>query len=191
MELDKLISTWKAQDQYMDQKLKTITLDHLLRQKSKGALSQIVKKLTVELIGLVLLLAGFNWMFFIIDLPHSILRWICFAIFNLVIIGVILNYAKTIIQSRIDFRKKLDLTLSQIIKNLNRFRTHNQYLNIPVGVICILMFAGSQDIVYWIPWLLAEFFVWRWLITPKIRSRFENYIADLEYSFNTLTEMKI
>ena len=191
MELDELILDWKAQDKYINQNLKTITINHLLRQKSKGVLRQIVKRLTIELIALVLLLAGFNLLFFIIDLPYSILRWTCFAIFNLVIIGVILNYLKAITQSKTDFRQDLDTTLPHIIKNLHRFRTHNKHLNIPVGVICIIMFAGSQDLVYWMPWLLAEFFLWRWFLIPKISRRFESYIADLENSLNTLNEMKV
>jgi hypothetical protein len=63
MELEELLTAWKAQDNYIDQYFKNLTFDHLLEQKSKGILSQIVKKLTLELIIIAFLLIGFNCCF--------------------------------------------------------------------------------------------------------------------------------
>lgn len=190
MELEELFIAWKAQDKYIDQNLKVKTFSYLFKQKSKGVLSQIIKILITELIIIFFLLVGFNVLSFIVDMPYSILRWVCFVIFNLITLGVIFTYSKTINQVKLEFKQNVCSTLEQIINNLNHFRAQSKYLNAPIGIICIMMFAGSQDLIYWLPWLILEFFFWRWFLIPKINRRFESYITDLEYSLSTLKEVK-
>ncbi|MEM6846151.1 MAG: hypothetical protein AAF632_28325 [Bacteroidota bacterium] len=190
MELDELFAAWKRQDQYIDQHLKMETFSYLFKQKSKGVLSQIIKNLVLELIVLLFLLLGFNALFFMVELPFSAVRWICFAIFNAIAIVVLSHYAKTIYQVRRAVQQNVCSTLEKIIHHLKRFRAQSNYFNAPVGVIGIMMFAGSQGLLYWLPWLILEFLLWRWLLIPKINKRFESYIADLEYSLSTMVDIK-
>ena len=190
MELEDLFVAWKSQDHDIDQHLKKETFHYLFKQKSKGVLSQIIKTLTLELVILFLLVAGFNVLFFLVELPFNILRWGSFVIFNTVALSFIIRYIKTIHQIKPKFSHDVCQTLKQIMHHLNRFRRQGSYLNAPIGVIIVMMFAGSQHLLYWLPWLITEFFLWRWLFIPKIKSRFENYIMDLENSLSTLKEVK-
>ena len=189
MELEELITAWKTQDKYIDQQLKSLTFNHLLVQKSKGVLSQMMKKLTIELIIIALVCIAFNVLFFIIDLPDSILRWVCLAIFNLIALSIIIKYLQIINLTNINWQQNVKTTLTHIIKSLNRFRTQNKQFNIPISIVCIIMFAGAQNLLYWLPWLLFEFFLWRWVFLPKMEIRFEGYITDLEYLSNKLEEL--
>lgn len=190
MELEELISAWKGQDKYIDQQLKNLTFNHLLVQKSKGVLSKIIERLLIELILIIILFLGFNVLFLIVDLPFTMLRWTCFAIFNLVALSIITKYFQVINYTKIEAQQNVETTLTKIIESLNRFRTQNKQFNIPIGILCIIMFAGSQNLLYWLPWLLFEFFLWRWVLLPKMETRFEAYITDLEYSLSKLKELK-
>ncbi len=190
MELDDLLLAWKAQDKYIDQHLKAITVSHLLQQQSKGILNRILKRLTLELLIIIFLIAGFNLLFFMVDLPYSISRCICFGIFNIIGLSTVYRYIRVITQAKTDFMHDVAGTLEKIIRDLNHFRIQNNLLNMPVGLLCIIMFAGAQDLIYWLPWLLIEFFLWRWVFIPKMKKRFESYITDLEYSLNNIKEIK-
>lgn len=190
MELEELLQAWKVQDNYINQRLGTITLRHLIEQKSKGILSCIVKRLTVELVAIIFIVSTFNLLYFITELPYTSIRWISFAIFNLNALLVILKYVNVISRVRLDFQLDVSMMLEKIINNLNRFRTQNRNFNIPLCLVCIIMFAGAQNLLSWLPWMLGEFFLWRWLLTPKFKKRFETYIQDLRFSLNKLKEMK-
>ncbi len=188
MELDELVHAWRAQDTFINKQLQTLTLSYLLKEKSTGVLSKLVKRLTIEVLVLIALAAGSNLLFFITDLPYTISRWICFGIFNLVAAVVIAKYVFTIRQVNRNLGQDMRTALEQIVKTLNRFRWQNQHLHLPIGIICIGMFAGSQNLIYWLPWLLIEFLLWHWVFIPSIRRRFESYLVDLEYSLAMLKD---
>jgi hypothetical protein len=107
-----------------------------------------------------------------------------------VALTVIFKYFRVINHAKLDYAQNVEITLAKIIESLNRFRTQNNQLNIPIGILCIVMFAGSQNLLYWLPWLLLEFLLWRWIFIPKLEARFESYIIDLEYSLSKLREVK-
>jgi hypothetical protein len=50
------------------------------------------------------------------------------------------------------------------------------------------MFSASQHIFTWLPWLLLEFLLWPWVLAPRMGSRFEGYLSDLEYALKNLEE---
>lgn len=188
MELDQLLDIWKRQDSYSNAYLQKGTLHMLLKQKSKGVLDQIIKKLTLELVVILAIGISFNFLYFMIDLPYTLGRWSCFAIFNLLLLAVSVIYSQTILKTKNARKADLATSLAKIIDGLNNYQNKSRYLQLPIGIICLLAFAGAQQLLYWLPWMMIEFFLWKWAFRHKINKRFESYLSELEYSLKSLKD---
>jgi len=189
MELEELIITWKQQDKYIDTQLRDVTLQHLLKDKSKDALRKIKTALTKELLLIILASIFFDVLFFLVSIRHTPFRWGCFVIFNLTAFLYIISYLKVIHESKLEYGDDLEANLQRIVQRLTRFRRIYYLLNIPIVFISLLMFAGSQGLLLLTPWMAVEFLILRWMFLPKMISRFEDYKTDLEYSLRQLREI--
>ena len=191
MELDELIIVWKKQNEKLNQQLPNETLRYLLKEKSQGALSKIRRHLKREIVLITIVLILCNVLFVLVNLPYTIIRWTCFIIFNLILFWYLYNYFKAIYSSFVlRYSDDLRVNVERLIENLNSFHNKYKLLNLPVIFLCIIMFAGSQNLFVLIPWMIAEFFLWRLVLLPKLMVRFEGYKSDLEYSLRNLQELK-
>jgi hypothetical protein len=109
-------------------------------------------------------------------------------VFNLFITGFSCYYLVTIIRVKKKLDKDLLTTIQQIIVALNGFRKSARYLNIPIVIIGVMAFVVVHDLISWLPWMIIEFFLWRWVLLPSGRRRFDNFISDLEFSVGRLTD---
>jgi len=190
MELDDLIIVWKKQDENIHLQLQNKTLKYLFKERSKGVLSKIRKCLTRELFVIVVLFILFNVLFILIKLPYTMLRWGCFAIFNSISLWYIYYYKNAItVVFNLKYNEDLRANMERIIKCLSRFRNQYRLLNLPIVFLCIVMFAGSQNLFFLLPWMIVEMLLWRSLFLPRLVLRFEDYKADLEYSLRNLQEL--
>lgn len=189
MELEELIITWKQQDKYIDTQLRDVTLQHLLKEKSKDALRKIKTSLTTELILIILVSIFFNVLFFLVSIHNTPFRWGCLVILNITAFSYITSYLKAIRETKLEYGDDLEANLQRIVQRLTRFRKIYYLLNVPIVFISLLMFAGSQGLLMLAPWMAVEFLILRWMFLPKMISRFEDYKADLEYSLRQLREI--
>jgi hypothetical protein len=90
----------------------------------------------------------------------------------------------------IEYQGNLRDNLLRIVHSLVRFRSVYHLSNLPVVLVCALMFNGVQNFFVLLPFVIAECAVYRWLMIPKLTSRFEDYKADLEYSLRQLQEIE-
>lgn len=191
MELDELIIVWKKQNENINEQLQIDTLRYLLKEKSQGALSKIRKYLLRELIviGIVLILC--TTLFIMVPLPYTIIRWGCFITFDFILLWYLYCYLKGIFSLfKLKYSEDLKTNIERLNANLNWFRNTYKLLNLPIIFLCIVMFAGSQNLFVLIPWMAAEFLIWRSILLPKLMVRFEGYKSDLEYSLRNLQELK-
>jgi hypothetical protein len=188
MSLDEMIICWRNQSAYKEVKIRQETLHFLFHEKSRNVLTNISVYLKREL-GLILLVTiSFEVLFFIVEIPFTPLRWICFAVFNAVTFVWIFSYLKTLNKSKLIYSDDLETNLRKIIRGITQFRSQHKLLNIPMVLVCILMFAGSHDLLILVPWMILEVLLWRWILLPKMRARFQAYKADLEYTLRQVHE---
>lgn len=190
MNLEELIVTWKRQDVQIEKQLRNVTMQYLFRERSKNVLKEIENSLIRELLIIILAVVSFDVLFFMVDIPFTALRWVCFTIFNVTAILHIVFYQNGARKSKLHYDDDLETNLKKIIQGLTQFRGQCKLVNIPIGFICILMFAGSQNLFVLVPWMILEFLFWRWLLLPRMRSRFGDYKRDLEYTLRQLQESK-
>ena len=191
MELDDLIIAWKRQNEKPDQHLPKEMIRFLLKQKSQGALSKIRRHLTKELILIASVFVLCNVLFVLIDLPYNTIRCTSLTIFDLIVFWYLYYYFKAIYSLfTLSYNDDLRKNINRLIENLNHFCNKYKLLNLPVIFLCIVMFAGSQNLFVLIPWMAIEFLLWRWVLLPKLVARFEVYKSDLEYSLRNLQELK-
>jgi hypothetical protein len=179
MTIDELLVTWKSQDQALQLALKTTTFQFLLEQKSNDVLRKIRQRLGLELGALGLSLVLVDTLFFIVPLKFDAIRLFFFGVLNLVLIGYLFLYGwvySRIGKSRLQSMKA---HLETICQSLTAFRRWNIRLSLPIGLVGVLMFAGAQQLLTWLPWLLLEYGVWWWLIIPRQRRRFDVYLMDI------------
>jgi len=190
MQLDDLLIVWKKQNKNIYPQLHNETLRYLLKEKSKGALSKIRRRLRMELISIAIVSIQCNVLFVLVNLPYTLNRWAGFVIFNLISLLYVYCYFKAIYTLKLRYNEDLRTNMERLIKKLNSFRNQYKLFNLPVIVLCLVMFAGSQNLLILIPWMALEFLLWRSLLLPKLMVRFEDYKADLEYSLRNLQEFK-
>ncbi len=189
MELDDLIIAWKKQDENIHRQLQNETLKHLLKQRSQGALSKIKQHLIWEFAAIAGVFILFNSLFLLVHLPGSTSRWACFILFNSVCLWFMYYYLKISSALTLQYAEDIKLNMQRIASSLQRFLQQYKLLNLPVVFLCILIFAGTQNILVLAPWMIAEFILWRAILLPKLMARFEGYIGDLEYSLRSLQEL--
>lgn len=190
MNLQELIITWKKQDSHIEKQLRNVTMQYLFREKSKSVLKDIHNSLMWELSIIILATISFDVLFFLVDISFTPLRFICFGIFNLTAFFYIFFYQAGVSKSKLNYRDDLETNLQKIIHGLTQFRGQCKLVNIPIVFVCILMFAGSQDLFVLIPWFILEFLLWRSMLLPRMRSRFSEYTSDLEYTLKQIHESK-
>lgn len=188
MSLDEIIISWKNQSAYKDVQIRKETLHFLFKEKSKNVLRSIHVYLKRELRLIILATVFFDALFFIVEMPFTPLRWMCFVIFNSITFVCILSYLKTLNKSKLKYSNDLETNLRTIIQGLTEFRNQYKLVNIPVVLVCILMFAASHDLLILFPWMILEVLLWRSVLLPKMRSRFQDYQTDLEYTLGQLHE---
>jgi hypothetical protein len=190
MDLEDLIVAWRKQEVYIGEHLRIGTLRHLLRVKSGNALGHIKSCLIKEVLVISLIIFAFDTLFFLVNIPLTPLRWSCLAIFNLIAGLYVISYQKVIRESRLEYKETLETNLQRIVQGLTRFQHVYRLNNIPVVLVCFLMFAGAQDLLILLPWMIVEFSILKWILLPKLTSRFEDYRADLEHSLKQLREIR-
>ena len=190
MNLDELVDTWRKQDSYVSENLKIRTMHYLFKERSKHALSKISRSLVKELILIVFVLMIFDGLYFLVNLPFSTVRWICFVVFNLIALLYIIYYQKMIYQSRLEYSDSLEVNLQRITKSLTQFRRVYLLSNLPVIVICFVMFGGANNLLFLVPWMIFEALLLRWALQPRLGPRFEDYKADLEYTLRSVRDVK-
>ncbi len=193
MNLDELIVIWKNQDQAIHTALKQVTFHHLLNQKSGDVLSKIKYRLRAETGLLVIGWVTVNALFFIIPLSLDLIRISCSLLLNLILLGYIATYAR--VHARLVNSRRLSIKehLKEVYQSLNRFRIWNIRLGLPIGIVGVCMFAGTQYLLPCLPWLVIEYGLWWWLVVPKLRRRFEHYLTELSLvlsDFNAAAESK-
>ena len=188
MEAQELIAIWKRQAPSIDRRLQLETFAYLLRQHSAGALTRIRRQLGVELLAIALGITGLNGLFFLVGLPLTALRWTGYGLINLIGLFYLYCYLKALSSLRRVNQADLRTALQCITGSLHRFRRQGSSANLPVGVIVLVTFSASQDLLSWLPWLLMEFLMWRWVLSPHLKNRFEGYLSDLEYALKNLDE---
>ena len=186
MELEELITIWKKQGPPVSQPLQAAAFEHLLRCQSAGVLSKIRRHLQGELLVIGLLIVAFNGLFLLVELPLTLWRWMAFSAFNLITFHYGYCYWQLIHRLRSEPSLPLRVTLSQIIGALRQFGRQSHSFNLPVGVIGILMFSISQQLLSILPWLVGEFFLWKWVLAPRMQTRFDWYVGELEYHLKNL-----
>lgn len=180
--------TWKSQDQHIKMQLQNETIQYLIKEKSKNVLKKIEQCLRWELLSIAFIAVFCVVLFFSVDIPYTPVRWICFIIFCLTASLHITFYVKGTRKIKLNYSDDLETNLQRIIQGLIHFQHQRKLMNIPILFVCIIMFAGSQNIIVLIPWMLLEFLLWRWVLFPKMRSRFADYKSDLEYTLRQLQE---
>lgn len=191
MELDDLITVWKKQTEKLNQHLPNETLKYLLKEKSQGALSKIRRHLRRELVFMTVAFILCNVLFVLVNLPYTIIRCTSFIIFNLILFWYFYYYSKAIYSLfTLRYNDDLRTNIKRLIKNVSFFHSKYKLLNLPVIFVCIVMFAGSQNLFVLIPWMAIEFLLWRSVLLPKLMARFEGYKSDLEYSLRNLQELR-
>jgi len=188
MNLDDLIMTWKSQDQHIKMQLQNVTIQYLIKEKSKNVLKKIEQYLRWELLSIAFIAVCCVVLFFTVDIPLTPVRWVCFIIFCLTASLHITFYIKGTRKIKLSYGDDLETNLQRIIQGLTQFQHQRNLMNIPIIFVCIIMFAGSQNIIVLIPWMLLEFLLWRRMLFPKMRSRFADYKSDLEYTLRQLRE---
>ena len=183
-----MIIVWKKQNENRYPQLLNDTLKYLLKDKSKGVLSKIRRRLTRELILITIVSAQCNVLFVLVDLPYSLSRWVCFVIFNLISLWYVYCYFQAIYMLKLRYKEDLRTNMERIIKKLTLFRNRYRLISLPIIVLCIVMFAGSENLLQLVPWMVLEFLIWRSLLLPKLKVRFDDYIAYLENSLRNLQE---
>jgi hypothetical protein len=171
-----------------DQRLQQNTFRYLVRQQSKGELSKIRRHLRLELLAITILAVVLNGLFFLVDLPLTTLRLMAYAFVNLIAFFYLYRYLKTLYSLGQAGGADLRTALRRITEGLQRFRRQGSATNLLLGVIVLVMFSASQHIFTWLPWLLLEFLLWRWVLAPHMGPRFEGYLSDLEYALKNLDE---
>jgi hypothetical protein len=190
MELDELIVVWRKQNRAQSQHLSHETLQYLLKQKSQGALSKIRRHLFGELVIITVSFIICNILFFLVNLPYTAMRWACFTTFDLILFWYIFFYLKGIYAwFTIRYNEDLEANLKRLTENIILFNNKYKLLNLPVVFLCIIMFAGSQNLQLLVPWMALEFLLWRSVLVPKLLARFEGYKSDLGYSLQQLQEL--
>ncbi|WP_428665456.1 hypothetical protein [Runella sp.] len=179
MHLEELIVAWKAQDPSIHKTLKSATLSHFLSQKSEGVLKKIRNQLRIELWLLSVLLLGVDSLFFVVQLPLEFVRISCFTIENLLLLVYIFQYVRVLIHLNKSQMRPTSEHVENVYQRLNHFRSWNAKLSLPIGIFGVVMFAGAQYLVTSLSWLVLEYGFWWWIIVPKMRQRFEDYLAEL------------
>jgi hypothetical protein len=188
MEAEELIAIWKKQDKYIDWHLQQNTFTYLVRQQSAGVLSKIRRHLRLELLAITVLTIGLNGLFFLVDLPVTELRLTAYTFINLIALFYLYRYLKTLHILGRAGRADVRTALQGITGSLQGFRRQSSTINLPLGVIVVVMFSASQHLIGWLPWLLLEFLLWRWVLAPRMGARFERYLSDLEYALKNLNQ---
>lgn len=188
MHLEELIAAWKTQDTSIHKTLKSATLSHLLSQKSQGILKKITSRLEIELWLLLAVLLGMDILFFIVPLTLDFVRISCFTIENLLLPAYIFQYIRVLNHLKKSQARPTSECAEGVYQSLHQFRSWNAKLSLPVGIFGVVMFAGAQHLLSSLPWLVLEYGFWWWLIVPKMRQRFEDYLADLSL---LLTDLKV
>ncbi|AYB33619.1 hypothetical protein D4L85_24890 [Chryseolinea soli] len=188
MSLDEMIINWRNQTAYKEVQIRQETLHFLFKEKSKNVLSRIHVYLKRELGLIILATISFDALFFMVEMPFTSLRLICFAVFNVITFVCIFSYLKTLNKSKLKYSDDLETNLRTIIQGLTQFRNRYKLINIPVVFVCILMFAGSHDLLTLVPWMILEVLLWRSILLPKMRARFQAYKTDLECTLRLLQE---
>jgi len=189
MELDDLIFVWKKQNDYPNQHLSNETLRYLLRQKSQGTLSKIRRHLFRELIVITIAFILCNVLFPLVNTPYTPLRWVCFILFDLILLWYLYFYIKGMYSwFTLRYNEDLGTNLKRITEKLILFSAKYKLFNLPVLFLFIIMFAGAQNLYFLIPWMILEFLLWRSILVPKLVTRFEGYRSELAYSLKHLQE---
>lgn len=189
MEAIEIMNAWKMQDRKMDDALTSLTFKHMLYQQSNGVLSNIRRTLTIEcaFIGFVWILC--NGIFYMIDLPFSVLGSAALLTFNVLMLINFVRYIIIIRRLRLPRTKNLIEALEIIISSIQKYKRFNWLFRLPFAVILLCMFGIIVSEIAIIPWMITEFFIWWWLLGPKLNRRFHRYVDELSFSLRVLVEV--
>jgi len=189
MEAIGIMNTWRMQDRKMDEALASLTFKHMLHQRSTGVLSNIRHTLIVEcaFIGFVWILC--NGIFYIIELPYSLLRWAALISFNILMLINLIRYIIIIRKLRLPHTKNMTRALEIIVSTLQKYNRFNWLFRLPFAVIVLCMFGIIVSELAIIPWMIAEFFIWWWLLGGRLNRRFHRYVDELSFSLRMLVEV--
>jgi hypothetical protein len=191
MTIDELLVAWKSQDKALQLALKTTTFQFLLEQKSNDVLRRIRHQLGTELGALALGLVVLDTLFFIVPLPIDVIRLVFFIALTLLLVGYGVLYSWVYNRLGKSRLQSMKAHLETVYQSLTAFRRWNIRLSLPIGLAGVLMFAGAQQLLTWLPWLLLEYGIWWWLIIPRQRRRFEAYLLDLSITLKEVRRLEI
>lgn len=189
MEAIEIMNTWKLQDTKIDESLNSFNFKQLLHQKSNGVLAYIRRILFIEIMFITILWILCNTLYFLTGFPFSFIRWAAFILFNIFMLINLGRYIVTILGLRLNYNEDITQTLRIVIRTLTRYKKFNWLFRLPFAVIVLCMFGIIISQVAIIPWMIAESFIWWWLLGGKLNRRFHRYVDELSFSLRVLVEV--